>query len=42
MKRYRARQGSIADVFLKTVFPMMAMIGMIILTGLGNHFIDGM
>jgi len=35
---YRIRQGSFLDITL----PIITMLAVIILTGLGNHFIDGM
>ena len=35
---YRIRKGSFLDIAL----PIIAMMAVIILTGLGNHFIDGM
>jgi hypothetical protein len=38
MKKYRIRKGSIAELAL----PIMVMMAVIVVTGLGNHFIDGM
>jgi hypothetical protein len=38
MKKYRIRKGSIAELAL----PIIVMLAVIIITGLGNHFIDGM
>lgn len=38
MKKYRIRKGSIAEMAL----PIMVMLAVIVVTGLGNHFIDGM
>jgi len=38
MKKYRIREGSLADSLL----PIMVLAMVIILTGLGNHFIDGL
>ena len=37
MKSYRIRKGS----FLATFLPLLGLMAMMILTGLGNHFIDG-
>lgn len=37
MKRYRIRSGSL----METLLPMLVMALVIVLTGLGNHFIDG-
>lgn len=38
MKKYRIRKGSIAEMAL----PIMVMLAVIVITGLGNHFIDGL
>lgn len=38
MKRYRIREGSI----METLLPMLALLAMVLVTGLGNHFIDGL
>ena len=38
MKKYRIRKGSIAELTL----PIMVMLAVIVVTGLGNHFIDGL
>lgn len=38
MNKYRIRKGSIAELAL----PIIVMLAVIIITGLGNHFIDGM
>lgn len=35
---YRIRKGSFLDIAL----PIIAMMAVIVITGLGNHFIDGM
>ena len=37
MKKYRIRKGSIADMAL----PVMVMLAVIVIAGLGNHYIDG-
>lgn len=38
MKKYKIRQNSIAELAV----PILALLAVIILTGLGNHFIDGL
>ena len=38
MKKYRIKKGSIAEIAL----PIMVMLAVIVVTGLGNHFIDGL
>ena len=38
MKRYRVKNGSILEGFIG----MMAIIAVVVVAGLGNHFIDGM
>lgn len=38
MKKYRIRKGSIAELAL----PIMVMLAMIVITGLGNYYIDGL
>ena len=37
MKRYRIRKGSLLDNLL----PVLVLAAIVIMTGLGNHFIDG-
>ena len=41
MKKYRVREGSILDELIKAVPGILVLTFVIVMAGLGNHFIDG-
>ena len=42
MKKYHVREGSILDELIKAIPAVLVLTAVILIAGLGNHFIDGL